>query len=127
VMIGIASLILQSKYGLGICDKDNQGSNLYPICVILIIIDTAKALLFDQALRSKFGLNELKLNGWSKTVKFSVKNLLLTFLGINLFFMTLCSILVRKEHDCQLFLSNFLIFDMISSFTALLNMWRENS
>lgn len=35
--------------------------------------------------------------------------------------------LITNEDNCQLFLSNFIIFDMICSYISLLNLWRENS
>ena len=93
-----------------------------PAVMCLIIGGLVKIWIFNFSLNKNFSYH---LNFYCKTIKLSVGNIIVAFSIANLIIYFACFRLVKNENDCQLYLSNFVTFDLICSFLALFNMWRE--
>ena len=94
-----------------------------PAVIFLLIGGLVKICIFNFSLNMNF---DYKLNLLCKKIKMSVSNILVNFMVANLIIFAMVYTLVTNENNCQLYLSNFVIFDMVSSFLALFNMWRES-
>ena len=95
---------------------------LVPVVIVLMITDLIKICIFNYSLSRNF-TERIFCN----KIKLSINSLLITFMFVNFLLFSACYSLIIGENNCQLYLTNFVTFDMVCSYLAVINMWRETN